>query len=159
MERIFILIFLLVSLGCSKKVETTSPIVQSLNEAVYASGIIKSKNQYQSFPKFNGIIDKIYVKEGDFVKKGQIIYSISNQTQRLNQENAFLNAKFLDVNENQGKLKEAKQMVDLALIKMRNDSVLFQRQKNLWKENICTQLELEQKEILYENSKAAYISA
>lgn len=159
MEKILLVFLLIIHLACNKKAETTTPVVQNLNEAVYASGMIKSKNQYQSFPKINGIIDKIYVKEGDFVKKGQIIYSINNQTQRLNQENAFLNVKFLDIKENQGKLKDAKQMVDLAFIKMRNDSVLFQRQKNLWKENIGTQIELEQKEILYENSKAAYFSA
>ncbi len=159
MKKFFPLIAFFILFSCKKNIETVSPVIQNIRHAVYASGSIKSKNQYQAYSKMNGIVEKIYVKEGDYVKKGQLILSISNKTQKLNQENAFLNLKYSDFKENQNKLKDAKLAVDLALIKMQNDSVLYQRQKNLWNENIGTQLELEQKQILYENSKTAYLSA
>jgi hypothetical protein len=48
------------------------------------------------------------------VKKGTPILSISNETQRLSKENAELAARFADFNANQGKLNEAKLLLDLA---------------------------------------------
>ncbi len=149
----------LVLFSCKKSPEKVSPTIRSISESVYASGLIKSRNQYQCYPKVNGIIEKIYVQEGDYVKKAQVLFSIANQTQKLNQENALLNLNFMDIQANQGKLQEAKTMVDLAYSKMQNDSLLYERQKSLWQENIGTQLELEQRQLQYDNAKAAYLSA
>lgn len=145
--------------ACKNKQETTSPVIQSINESVYASGIIKSKNQYQAYAKVNGVIESIFVSEGDSIKKGQAILSIANAAQRLNEENAQLAAEFADFNANTGKLNDAKLMVELAMNRMKTDSALFQRQKNLWENNIGTKVELEQKELMYQNSKAAYYSS
>jgi HlyD family secretion protein len=52
--------------------------------------LVKSKNQYQVFPNVSGIIDVIFVKEGDTVKAGQPILKIYNMVQELNKENAEL---------------------------------------------------------------------
>ena len=42
---------------------------------------------------------------------------------------------------------------------MKNDSILLVRQKNLWQQKIGTQVELEQRELGAQNSKASYFSA
>jgi HlyD family secretion protein len=60
--------------SCKSKVETFKPERSSITESVYASGVIKSKNQYQVFPSVNGIIDTVLVSEGDSVK-GRNTYS------------------------------------------------------------------------------------
>jgi multidrug resistance efflux pump len=93
------------------------------------------------------------------VKIGTPILSISNEAQKLNKENAELAAAFSDINANQGKLNDAQLAVDLAKNKMKVDSALFFRQKNLWQQQIGTKVELEQRELAYQNSKNAYYSS
>jgi multidrug efflux pump subunit AcrA (membrane-fusion protein) len=126
---------------------------------VYASGTIKSKNQYQVFATVNGLLVEIFVKEGDTVKKGEAVLRIAGEAQRLSRENAELAARFNALSVNQGKLNEAKAFAELAKNKFTNDSLLFVRQKNLWEQKIGTQLELEQRELALNNSKTAYVSA
>ena len=152
-----ILLFFIFS--CKSKVEKIKPTVESISESIYASGIIKSKNQYQAVATVNGIIETIFVTEGDTVKKGAPILLISNEAQRLNKDNAALASQFSDYNANKGKLKEAKLFIELAKNKMKNDSLLFMRQKNLWQQKIGTQVELEQRELGAQNSKTSYLSA
>ncbi len=145
--------------SCKSKVEKIKPTIESISESIYASGIVKSKNQYQAFANVNGIISQVYVVEGDSVKKGTPILSIVNEAQQLNKENARLNAAFSDINANQGKLNEAKLIIDLSRNKMNNDSVLFFRQKTLWQQQVGTKVELEQKELAFQNSKTTYFSS
>ena len=106
-----------------------------------------------------GIIETIFVSEGDTIKKGDPILSISNEAQKLNKENAQLAEHFSDFNNNQGKLNEAKLFVELSKNKMKYDSAIYFRQKNLWKDQIGTKIELEQRELAYQNSKTGYYSS
>jgi multidrug efflux pump subunit AcrA (membrane-fusion protein) len=145
--------------ACKSKVEKIKPTEESISESIYASGLIKSKNQYQAFATVNGIIDMVFVSEGDTVKKGTPLLNISNEAQRLNKENAELSAQYLDVSANQGKLNEAKQFIALAKNKMKNDSALFYRQTALWKQQVGTKVALEQSELAYQNSRNAYYSS
>ncbi len=150
---------LVVLLSCKSKVETIYPTTESITESIYASGIVKSKNQYQAFASVNGIINNVFVKQGDTIKKGAIILSIANEAQRLAKDNAQLNAEYSDYNANLGKLKEAKQLIELSRNKLKNDSALFARQQYLWQKQIGSKLELEQRDLAYQNSKNAYYSS
>ncbi len=145
--------------SCKSKLEKVKPSVESITESIYASGLIKSKNQYQAYATVNGIVDSLYVSEGDKVKKGDIILTIFNEAQKLNKENAELAAHFSDFNTNQGKLNEAKLFAEFSKNKLKNDSSLFARQKNLWQQQVGSKVEYEQRELAYENSKAAFVSA
>jgi len=159
-KNLLIIILLAASISaCKSKVEKIHPSVESITESIYASGIIKSKDQYQAFANVNGIIDSVFVESGDSVKKGDKILTISNEAQKLNKENAALTAAYADINANQGKLNEAKLMIQLSRNKMKNDSALFYRLSALWKEQIGTKVALEQSELTYQNSKNAYYSA
>jgi len=156
---IFLLFALLIFTSCKKKVETTHPQIENITESVYASGVVKSKNQYQVFATINGIIQKIYVQEGDTVKKGSPLFSILNEASKLVRENAQLSAQLADYNANSGRVNELSMMVDLARNKMINDSTLWVRQSNLWAQNIGSKTELEKAELNFENSKTNYNSA
>jgi multidrug efflux pump subunit AcrA (membrane-fusion protein) len=145
--------------GCKSKVEKIKPTIESISESIYASGTVKSKNQYQAFAPVNGIVENVFVSEGDTIKKGENILSVSNEAQRLSKENAELAEKFSDLNANQGKLNEAKLFVELAKNKMKNDSALFFKQKALWQQQVGTSVELEQRELVFQNSKTAYYSS
>lgn len=150
---------LLFFVACKDKVTSIHPIVAPISESIYASGNIKSKNQYEAFAPVSGIIDSVYVSEGDIVKKGEPIVSISNKVQRLNQENAALVANLADIPANRGKLKEAKLLTDLSRNKMLQDSLMYFRQKNLWQQQIGSKVAFEQQALAYQNAKTAYVSA
>lgn len=159
MKIIYFLLVPLLFFSCKKTQEQTQPEIMNISESVYASGIVKSKNQYQVFSKVNGIIDELYVKDGDFVQKGQPLMKIFNQTSRLNTENAALLAANADVKANEDKLKDLSIAIELAHKKLQNDSLLFLRQSNLWAQQVGTKVEFEQRELVYTNSKIAYQSA
>ncbi|MBL7941687.1 MAG: efflux RND transporter periplasmic adaptor subunit [Flavobacteriales bacterium] len=146
-------------LSCNEEVNKTRPVLGPITESIYASGVVKSKNQYQAFATVNGIIDEIFVSEGDTVEAGAPILSIYNEVQRLNKENAELSAAYSDISANQEKLKEAQLVVDFARNKMLNDSLMFARQKSLWQQGIGSKTELEQKDLAYQNASNAYYSA
>ncbi|MCX6276182.1 MAG: efflux RND transporter periplasmic adaptor subunit [Bacteroidetes bacterium] len=150
------IVFLLPS--CKDKREKTKPVVEKISESVYASGIIKSKNQYQVFSTVNGLVKDILLREGDIVKNGDLLMVIQNETSGLNAENARLAAAFADINSNADKLNEFKLSIDLAGMKMRNDSMLAVRQRNLWSTSIGTLNDLEQRELAYKNASASYQS-
>lgn len=157
-KRILFISFVFL-LACKSKEEKIKPKLEPITESVYASGIIKSKNQYHVFATVGGIIEQIYVSEGDSVHKGSPILSIGNETQKLNMDNASLAARYADVQENQGKLNELIQGIELANIKMKSDSTLWMRQQKLWLQQIGSRLELEQKELNYKNSRNNYFAA
>jgi HlyD family secretion protein len=159
MNKLYYLILILGLVSCNTKTEKIKPSISSISESIYASGIIKSKDQYQAFATVNGIIQNLFVSEGDSVSIGTPILSISNEAQKLNKENAELAEQFSDYNANQGKLNEAKLAIDLARNKLKIDSALFFRQRNLWQQQVGTKVDLEQKELAYQNSKNIFFSS
>lgn len=146
--------------ACSKKDdESITATTGKITESIYASGTIKSAKQYQAFVSISGIIEEIYVKEGQEVEVGTPLLRVSNETQKYNLENAQLTANFNDIANNQGKLLEAEALAQTAKSKLKLDSSLFMRQKTLWAQQVGTRLEYEQKELNYQSSRANYLSA
>ena len=156
MNRILFLsaIFLLAS--CGNDIETTHPQVETISELVYAAGIIKSRDQYQVHAAVNGVISEIRVTEGTLVKKGDILMIVRNEPSQLNVENAKLAAAHADIAANSNRLKEARVSIDLAQAKLRDDSLLLVRQRNLKTQGVGTQVELEQRELAYKNAVTTY---
>jgi HlyD family secretion protein len=152
MKRLIPILLLLV-VGCNSKNEAIHPKVQNISSSVYASGTIKSKSQYQAVPLVAGIIQKIFVDDGDYVKKGQLLFKIDNQTQLINEENAALSASYYDLSSNQDKLEDARNAIQLAREKLKTDSSLYVRQLNLFNQNVISKVELEQKELAYQSSQ------
>lgn len=153
------LIAILLLISCGKGSDKIKPTVESISESVYASGIIKSKNQYEVYTTVPGLIEEIFVSEGDSVDVDTPILSISSEASKLNAENAKLAAEFSDVKSNTQKLNEMQLAIDLAGKKLHSDSLLFLRQQKLWAEKIGSKLELEQRELAYQNSMTVYESS
>jgi HlyD family secretion protein len=154
-----LLLLAMTFLSCRQKTESTQPTIEKITESVYASGTIKSRNQYQLYATVNGIIKDIYVKEGDIVKKGSPLMKIQNETARLMAENARIAADYADVTNNADKLEELKVNISVIQSKLKNDSSLYERQKNLWASGIGTRNELEQRELAVTNSRSNYEAA
>ena len=56
-------IAIFISSSCGKKQESTFPKEESITNAVYASGVIKSRNQYEAYTKVNGVIESITFRQ------------------------------------------------------------------------------------------------
>ena len=152
-------LFILVLGACGKKQEVFHASIKPITASVYASGVVKGKNQYQVFPKSLGTIEAIYVSEGDLVKAGQPILKISNAIAALSKKNADATARFNDLKVNQDKLQELVENINLLKDTYTQDSVLWMRQQALFKEQVGSQLELEQRSLNFKRSKANYLAS
>ncbi|MBO9731274.1 MAG: efflux RND transporter periplasmic adaptor subunit [Chitinophaga sp.] len=156
MKVIQVILVVCLLCSCKSKWEKTQPVTEKISESVYASGIIKSRHQYQVFSKVTGPIISIPVTEGDTVRKGEPLMVIQHETAKLNTENAALSAAYASVNANEDKLNELKVNIELARNKLSNDSLLLARQRRLWEQQIGSQQQLEQAQLAFKSSRTAY---
>ena len=159
MKFIYIALAVLGLCSCKKKTEKATAQSEKISSTVYASGFVKSDNQYQVYATVNGLIEERLVKEGDSVSKDQPIIRLSSPASALNMENAQLAAAFAAANLNSDKLNELQSNIDIARTKLNNDKSLLERQKNLWNQNIGSKNELDQRELAFQNSTAALEAA
>ena len=145
--------------SCGKRHAQIHPTKENITESVYASGIVKSEGQYEVFSPVNGLIQKILVKEGDSVEMNEAIVKVKSETVKLNIENAKLTFENAEVTANKDKLNESQANILFLKSKLKIDSLLLVRQRNLWDKNIGTRNELEQRELAYKNDVASYASA
>ncbi len=138
--------------------ETISPEVRSITESVYASGIVKAVDQYEAFTLATGPVQEIFVKEGDTVEIGTPILAVFSEREKLSRESAELARSFADLQANQSRVRDLELSIELAKSKMKNDSLLYVRQKNLWSKEIGTAVEMEQRQLTYQSSKSSYDS-
>jgi HlyD family secretion protein len=114
-------------------------------ESVYASGKIIPQNEYNLFALSSGTILEKRVKDGDMVRKGQVLYVICNETAsaRLNAATDYYqNARF-NQSDRSPLLKDLKLAMGNAEIRLKNDSLNYHRWKNLWEAGIGTRNNLD----------------
>ena len=140
MKVVYIAMLCLI-VGCKKKQQTIKPILQTITQSVYASGTIKSNNQYKVFTTVSGIIETVLVAENDEVSKGTPLFLIANELQQLQEKNAELTYNFNTINFNKGKLQDAQSLINVANKKMKNDALMVERLQNLWNEGIGKKVE------------------
>lgn len=157
----FTFLLSVILIGCKEEKNTIQPSVGRINEAVYASGHVVTRNQYAVYAPVSGILTEILVEEGDTVRVGDPIFRIDNKTLALNAENARLALELSKENSKSGsdKLRELELAMETALEKYTLDSSLFVRQKKLWEQGIGSRVEFEQKELAMISSRNTYFSA
>ncbi|MBL7813971.1 MAG: efflux RND transporter periplasmic adaptor subunit [Saprospiraceae bacterium] len=157
MKNLFLWVALLTSLSaCKKKKDVVHAEYEGITQSVYASGVIKSRNQYQVYSSVAGLIEKLFVTEGAIVKRGQPILQITNATAQLQKDNSEIAANFNALQNNAERLQELSYNIDLARQKKETDSSIYARQLSLWQQNIGSRIELEQRELAAQNAKIAY---
>lgn len=145
--------------SCKKKGESIKVQKGKITESVYASGYVKARNQYQAFASSAGILLETFVSEGDTVRKGDVLFSISNPLNRFNEENARLASVLASENLAADKLDELRVNLELAKARMKQDSLLFERQKKLWQSQIGSKVDVESRELGFASSKSAYLAS
>jgi len=156
MKNIIWVILLVLLMACGDD-EATSilPQRENLTESVYSSVTIQPDSLYAVYASVTGILDKILVEEGDTVFIGDDLFEITNNAPKLNTENARLSLQIAKENYS-GKnaiLDDMKSEIELAQLKLVNDSINYIRQKNLWKQKIGSKADFDAKQLNYEASK------
>ncbi|NDV44120.1 efflux RND transporter periplasmic adaptor subunit [Flagellimonas sediminis] len=151
---LFLLIFP-VLFSCGKKKEKTYPQSMPLTESVYASATVQPDSLYQAYSIVMGILDHVWVEEGDEVSKGDRILQITNTSPELNLENAKLALKLAqeNYNGNAAMLYSIMDEIQAAELKLQNDSINYYRQKNLWDQNIGSKVEFDNRKLAFELSQ------
>ncbi|MBV8389268.1 MAG: efflux RND transporter periplasmic adaptor subunit [Mucilaginibacter sp.] len=137
-------------LGCNN-IHTIHPARKDIVETVYASGKVMADSEYTVYALSPGTVIKKLVKEGDVIKKGQLLYVINNMAPeaRLDAANVTYEKARENVSSGSRILSDLKLAMRNADIKYSNDSMQYFRLKNLWNQNIGTKSALDNAEMQY----------
>ncbi len=138
-----IIIFLFLIFGKKKStvsVEVEQIKLDSIEETVNASGALEPFVDVEISSDIMGKCLKIYVKEGDFVKKGAPLLKIDDISQ-------------------QARLKEAETALNYAQSNFDYVSYKFENQKKLFEQNLISKSEFTLSELEYKNSLNLLTSA
>ncbi|MBL7962293.1 MAG: efflux RND transporter periplasmic adaptor subunit [Flavobacteriales bacterium] len=158
--RKYIPILLLLA-ACGEKRQTTTPTVGPITSAVYASGVVKARDQYQAYAAVNGLVAQVHVQAGDTVSKGDALFSIDDRASSLGSQRAELSVELLRQNAGPGSpvLEQLRLAVEQARTRLTNDSLMAIRQRNLWAQQVGSRAELDNRELAYATSRNTYQSA
>jgi HlyD family secretion protein len=139
--------------------EGTKPKVKPLIEAVYASGFVVAKDEYQLFSQAEGYLSEKLVEEGDIVKKGDPLFVLESgqQTARYQMARETYQLAAKNYNDDSPVLRELNAARATSRTKMSFDSLNFVRYSNLLKTNATSQSEYDRIKLLYENSRNEFI--
>lgn len=132
------------------------PQQSNITESVYASIKISPETYYYAQAVRPGIIDKVYIEEGELVKKDDVLFQIatpSGISEKMN--NAKINleearSNFLGQN---SLLENITLEIQSLKEQLRLDSINFKRQERLLAQNIGKQIDYDQLELKFRNSK------
>ncbi len=114
--------------------ETTSPFVTSIIKKTTATGSVVPRKEIEIKPVVSGIIDDLYVEEGEMVKKGDLIAKIRIIPNMIN-------------------LNNAKSRIDVAKINLKDAKRNYDRQLNLLEKGVIARADFESYETAYNNSQ------
>ncbi|NNJ56739.1 MAG: HlyD family efflux transporter periplasmic adaptor subunit [Bacteroidia bacterium] len=140
--------------SCSNDAKHITPTVSNLTESVYSSVIIQPDSNYEVFAAVNGILDRFLVSEGDSVSIGQPIAQVINTMPKLNAQNAQVALQLAQQNagSNSTIIGNIKDEIKNAELNAQNAKVNFDRQQNLWNQNIGSKVELDARKLTYETA-------
>lgn len=126
--------------GQPVSVKTTKVVAKETQEPVIYSAIVEAGDRAEIATKVMGKVQSISVKEGQYVKAGQLLVSLSSR----------------DVD---AKLKQVEAQIQATTTMFENAEKNYQRFQALFAEKAATQKELDDVTAAYENAKAQKIAA
>src|SRR4051812_25343372 len=132
------------------QVATEKAAIRDINETVSASGKIKPHVEVKISPEVSGEVVELPVKEGDVVKKGQLICKIRPDILKSGYDRAV--ASF---NSQKANVGNTSQMLKQAEANYENQAATFKRSKELFDKKVLTASEFDAAKASYESSKAA----
>lgn len=144
------------------------PFTTNIQEKTVASGMIKPRREIHIKPQISGVVEEIFVKPGDIVKKGQPIAQIDLVPDQVNINNAQNSVKLarLQYQNAQRELEKQRNItrhqldVENTRVNYENAKVEAERHRQLFEQGVISEQILQQKELAetvarvdYENAK------
>jgi HlyD family secretion protein len=136
------------------QIATEKAAMRDINETVSASGKIKPHVEVKISPEVSGEVVELPVKEGDVVKKGQLICRIRPDILKSGYERAVAS-----YNSQKASVGNSSQMLKQAEATYNNQASTYKRSKELFDNKVLTAAEFDNAKASYENAKAALEAA
>ena len=117
-----------------------SPFYSTLDTKIVATGKLNPEEEIELKPQISGIIDEIFVEEGDLVRKGDLIARIR-------------------VVPNEQSLVSAKSRIKSLKLTFNNSQTVFNRNKTLFEKGVISKQDFESSELSLNQSKENYDQA
>ena len=117
--------------------KTELPFYSTLDTKTVATGKLNPEEEIELKPQISGIVDQIFVEEGDLVLKGDLIAKIR-------------------VVPNEQALGSAKSRINTTRLSFENAQTLFNRNKTLFEKGVISKQDFENSELSLNQSKESY---
>lgn len=114
--------------------ETKTALITSIEKKTVATGKVIPEDEVEVKPQVQGILQALYVEEGDFVNEGDLLAKIK-------------------VVADEGQLNSAKGRLANTKIVLKNAEIEYNRNKNLFEQEIISQQEFQTAELNYNRAK------
>jgi macrolide-specific efflux system membrane fusion protein len=141
--------------ACSHPVETM-PERKDIIDAVFASGNVASTNEYTVTAYTDGYLQSSFVAEGDTVKTGSRLFTLSNDVQQSQVQNASANYAYALQKQADGapQIQQINIQIAQAVEQCKTDSINYARYQRLIKTNAVARADFEKVQLQYQNSAA-----
>ena len=119
---------------------TEIPFYTSIVKKAVATGKLNPEDEIELKPQVTGIVDMIYVEEGDMIEKGDLIAKIR-------------------VVPNEQSLTSAKSRINSSKLSYENSKRLFERSKELFNKGVISKQDYENSELSLNQANESYIEA
>ena len=120
--------------------KTESPFYTTIDTKIVATGKLNPEEEIELKPQISGIIDEIFVEEGDLVRKGDLIARIR-------------------VVPNEQAMVSAKSRINSLKLSFNNSQTVFSRNKILFEKGVISKQDFENSELSLNQSKENYEQA
>jgi multidrug resistance efflux pump len=136
------------------KSNTIKPVRKDLIDAVFASGYTINSDEYIVATKTEGFIQKSYVKEGDEVEVGDLLFQLSGDVQSSQLENALeqYNDALFNASNESPQIISLQTQIEQARSQVKLDKKNYERYSTLIKTNAVSRYEFEKTKLQYEAS-------
>ena len=114
--------------------DTENPTITSIERKTVVTGKVVPEDEVEIKPQISGIIDQLYVEEGDLVETGQLLATVK-------------------VVPNEQSLNSARGRVNNARVELRNAEIEYNRSKDLFEKEIVSRQEYESAELRYQRAQ------
>ncbi len=120
--------------------ETTNATVTNVIKKTTATGSVVPRKEIEIKPVVSGIVDELYIEEGDQVKKGDLLAKIRIIPNMIN-------------------LNNAKSRVNVARINLKDAKRNYERQLGLFEKGVIAKADYESYEVAYQNAQEELVTA
>lgn len=136
------------------QVATEKATVRTIDETVSASGKIKPHVEVKISPEVSGEVVELPIKEGDVVKKGDVLCKIRPDILKSGYDRTVAS-----YNTQKASIGNAKEMLNQAQATFDNQSSIYNRDKTLYDNKVITTAEFEAAKASYNGAKASLEAA